>query len=102
MTLDLAALTLPNLILEQQDDGVLIVTLSRPAKRNALNAETVEALVTLFSAVPRAGVRAVMLSAVGDHFCAGLDLVEHHDADRDPAEFMHLRLRWHAALNKME
>ena len=102
MTLDLAALTLPNLTLEQQDDGVLIVTLSRPAKRNALNAETVEALVTLFSAVPRAGVRAVVLAAAGDHFCAGLDLVEHHDADRGPAEFMHLCLRWHEAFNKME
>ena len=102
MTVDLAALTLPNLTLEQQDDGVLIVTLSRPIKRNALNAETVEALVTLFSAIPRAGVRAVVLAAMGDHFCAGLDLVEHHDADRGPAEFMHLCLRWHEAFNKME
>ena len=102
MTIDLAALTLPNLTLDQQDDGVLIVTLSRPAKRNALNSETVEALVTLFSAIPRAGVRAVVLAAMGDHFCAGLDLVEHHDADRGPAEFMHLCLRWHEAFNKME
>ncbi len=102
MTADLAALTLPNLTLEQQPGGVLVVTLSRPAKRNALDAETVEALVTLFSAVPRAGVRAVVLAAMGDHFCAGLDLVEHHDADRGPADFMHLCLRWHEAFNKME
>ena len=102
MTVDLAALPLPNLSLDQQDDGVLVVTLNRPAKRNALNADTVEALVTLFSALPRSGVRAVVLAAEGDHFCAGLDLVEHHDAERSPADFMHLCLRWHEAFNKME
>ena len=102
MTIDLATLSLPNLTLDQHEDGVLIVTLNRPTKRNAMNAETIEALVTLFSAIPRAGVRAVVLAAMGDHFCAGLDLVEHHDADRGPADFMHLCLRWHEAFNKME
>jgi enoyl-CoA hydratase/carnithine racemase len=28
--------------------------------------------------------------------------VEHHRADRTPAEFMHICLRWHEAFNKME
>uniref|UniRef100_UPI0024BA234A enoyl-CoA hydratase-related protein n=1 Tax=Mycolicibacterium poriferae TaxID=39694 RepID=UPI0024BA234A len=36
------------------------------------------------------------------HFCAGLDLIEHHDEDRSPADFMHVCLRWHEAFNKME
>lgn len=94
--------TLTNLALDLQDDGVLIATLNRPAKRNALNSETVEELVALFSALPKSGVRSVVLAAKGDHFCAGLDLVEHHQADRSPAEFMHLCLRWHEAFNKME
>jgi enoyl-CoA hydratase/carnithine racemase len=102
MTIDLHALSIRNLALDLHDDGVLVATLNRPAKRNALNAETVEELVTLFSAVPRAGVRAVVLAAEGDHFCSGLDLVEHHREDRTPAEFMHLCLRWHEAFNKME
>jgi enoyl-CoA hydratase/carnithine racemase len=102
MTIDLHALSIRNLALDLHDDGVLVATLNRPAKRNALNAETVEELVTLFSAVPRAGVRAVVLAAEGDHFCAGLDLVEHHREDRTPAEFMHLCLRWHEAFNTME
>ncbi len=84
------------------DAGIATVTLNRPEKRNALNAETVEELVTLFSAIPRAGVRAVVLRAEGTHFCAGLDLVEHLNAERTPAEFMHLCLRWHEAFNKME
>lgn len=99
---DPRSLNLAHIALDLHDDGVLIATLNRPAKRNALNAETVEELVALFSMLPRSGVRAVVLAAAGDHFCAGLDLVEHHKADRSPAEFIHLCLRWHEAFNKME
>jgi enoyl-CoA hydratase/carnithine racemase len=99
---DPRSLNLTNIALDLQDDGVLVARLNRPAKRNALNAETVEELVTLFSMLPRSGVRAVVLAAEGDHFCAGLDLVEHHREDRSPADFMHLCLRWHEAFNKME
>ena len=91
-----------NLHVDRQPDGVWIVTLNRPDKRNALNAETVEALVDLFSGAMRDGARAIVLAAAGDHFCAGLDLVEHHTADRSPAEFWQLCLRWHEAFNKME
>jgi (methylthio)acryloyl-CoA hydratase len=101
----MTALTMPtlgNIELEQQDDGVWIATLNRPDKRNALDAASIEDLVTLFSTAPRAGARAIVLAARGDHFCAGLDLVEHHLADRSPADFMHLCLRWHEAFNKME
>ncbi len=102
MTIDIMALGLTNITLDLQSDGVLVATLNRPEKRNALDAASIEDLITLFSAAPRAGVRAVVLAANGDHFCAGLDLVEHHKADRSPAEFMHLCLRWHEAFNKME
>ncbi|WP_343079186.1 crotonase/enoyl-CoA hydratase family protein [Ostreiculturibacter nitratireducens] len=102
MTIDITQLNLTNITLDLHEDGVLVATLNRPAKRNALDAVTVEELVTLFSAVPRAGVRAVVLAAEGDHFCAGLDLVEHHKEDRRPEDFMHLCLRWHEAFNKME
>ena len=44
----------------------------------------------------------MVLAGAGDHFCARLDLIEHHDADRSPADFMHVCLRWHEAFNKME
>jgi enoyl-CoA hydratase/carnithine racemase len=100
--MDLAELGLRNLRLDDAGDGVLVATLNRPAKRNALNADSVEELVRLFDAVPRAGVRAVVLAAEGEHFCAGLDLVEHHQEDRTPAAFWQLCLRWHEAFNKME
>ena len=99
-TLDPAAFR--NLDIQHGDDGVWIVTLNRPAKRNALDIATIEELVDFFSTAPRAGVRAVVLAGAGDHFCAGLDLIEHHDADRSPADFMHVCLRWHEAFNKME
>jgi enoyl-CoA hydratase/carnithine racemase len=99
---DIMALNLRNIELQLHDDGVLVATLNRAAKRNALNAETIEELVTLFSSIPQSKARAVVLTAAGAHFCAGLDLVEHLEADRSPAAFMHLCMRWHEAFNKME
>jgi (methylthio)acryloyl-CoA hydratase len=92
---------LPSFVITEAD-GVASVRLNRPDKRNALNADTIEQLIELFSKLPRSGVRAVVLSASGDHFCAGLDLVEHHREDRSAADFMHVCLRWHEAFNKME
>ncbi len=91
-----------NIDLTQDEDGIWVVTLNRPQKRNALNEATIEELIELFSKAPRLGARAIVLAAAGDHFCAGLDLVEHHDNDRAPEEFMHICLRWHEAFNKME
>lgn len=91
-----------NLALEALENDVWVVTLNRPTKRNALDINTIDELVDLFSLAPRAGVRAVVLAGSGDHFCAGLDLIEHHNEDRSPADFMHVCLRWHEAFNKME
>ncbi len=95
-------LKLENLTLVVDGAGVATLTLNRAAKRNALDAATIEELIEVFTLVPRAGVRAVVLAAAGDHFCAGLDLVEHHREDRSPAAFMQLCLRWHEAFTKME
>lgn len=100
--IDITKLDLKNIVTELHEDGVLVATLNRPTKRNALNAETIEELISLFSAIPRSGVRSVVLASAGDHFCAGLDLVEHFQEDRSPADFMHFCLRWHEAFNKME
>ncbi|GAA6159861.1 crotonase/enoyl-CoA hydratase family protein [Ruegeria sp. HU-ET01832] len=93
---------LKNLVVERHEDGVWIVRLNRPNKRNALDIATIDELVDLFSSAPRLGAAAIVLTGEGDHFCAGLDLVEHHQADRSPADFMHVCLRWHEAFNKME
>ena len=91
-----------NLRLTDTGEGVIEVTLAREAKRNALNAQTIEELIEVFSKLPRMGARAVILSGDGDHFSAGLDLVEHHKEERRAEDFMHICLRWHEAFNKME
>jgi enoyl-CoA hydratase/carnithine racemase len=93
---------LENLAIHADEAGIVTLTLNRPAKRNALNAAMVEELIEVFSKLPRMGARAVILRAEGPHFCAGLDLVEHHQEDRSPEAFMHICLRWHEAFNKME
>ncbi|WP_416541744.1 MULTISPECIES: methylthioacryloyl-CoA hydratase [unclassified Phaeobacter] len=91
-----------NLAIDVRDNGVCVVKLNRPSKRNALDTATIEELVQFFSGAHRNGVKAVVLAGAGDHFCAGLDLVEHWKEDRSPDEFMHVCLRWHEAFNKME
>lgn len=91
-----------NLLIEIEEDGVWVVTLNRPDKRNALDAATIDELIDLFTLAPRQEARAIVLAAKGDHFCAGLDLIEHHREDRSPSDFMHVCLRWHEAFNKME
>ncbi len=98
----LDSLDLTQILADVDEAGIATVTLNRAAKRNALDARTIEELAELFTVIPRAGVRAVVLRGEGTHFCAGLDLVEHHREDRSPAAFMHLCLRWHEAFNKME
>jgi enoyl-CoA hydratase/carnithine racemase len=97
----LESLDLKNIVVEVQED-IATVTLNRPTKRNALDAFTIEELIDLFSTLPRTSVKVVVLRAEGEHFCAGLDLVEHYHEDRTAADFMHVCLRWHEAFNKME
>ncbi len=66
---------LKNLRVECYDDGVWIVRLNRPHKRNALDLATIDELVDLFTSAPRLGAAAIVLTGEGNHFCAGLDLV---------------------------
>ncbi|GGF94370.1 hypothetical protein GCM10007304_05250 [Rhodococcoides trifolii] len=78
------------------DVGVL--TLNRPRKRNALNDDTIRALGEFFRSPPD-GVRAVVLNASGDHFCAGLDLSEL--TERDAVGGLHHSRMWHKALGEL-
>lgn len=56
---------------------VLRLTLNRPEKRNALNAELCRALVEAMSEAQHdSGVSAILLDAKGDAFCSGMDLNE--------------------------
>lgn len=63
---------------------VLIATLNRPQRRNAMDAELQAALDSLLAACAAdAALRIVVLTGAGGHFCAGLDLSA---AEEGPAE----------------
>ena len=86
----------------EQDGDILIVTLDRADKRNALSAAFIEEIYDLFEAVRRSEVRAVVMKASGAHFCAGLDLIEHHLEERSASDFMYICRRWHAAFEAIQ
>lgn len=68
---------MPDLILTHIADQVCTITLNRPDKRNALNAEMIEALhAALTRTAGRTDVRVVVVASTGSVFCAGLDLRE--------------------------
>lgn len=84
------------------EDGVAEITLDRPSKRNALSSAFVEEIGLLFEAIRASNVRAVVLGANGDHFCAGLDLAEPHAGHFAASDIMHLSRRWHAAFEAIQ
>src|SRR6202011_2774385 len=92
-------LALPPSLAFRSDGDVGILELNRPAKRNALDDETVLGLER-FAAEPAAGIGALVLCAAGDHFSAGLDLSEVSKRDL-PASIAHSRL-WHRAFEAIE
>jgi methylglutaconyl-CoA hydratase len=75
-------------LLSSVDNGVLTLTLNRPAKRNALNSELIGRMHEAFDRADLdVEVRVVVLRGAGKDFCAGADLEELlASADRTPAE----------------
>jgi methylglutaconyl-CoA hydratase len=86
-------------ILDVSPEGVAVVLLNRPAKRNAFDEMMIAALAEAFETLKGAdGVRIVFLKGAGAHFSAGADLDwmkrqgEHDRADneRDALELAHM------------
>lgn len=96
---DTVASLLPRSLTLHRDGPVAVLRLARPAKRNALDDTTVRGLETFFTAPP-ADVRAVVLDAEGDHFCAGLDLAELGATDAVTG-VEHSRF-WHRVFDRIE
>jgi enoyl-CoA hydratase/carnithine racemase len=75
-----AVMTVPSLdavLLRETLDGIAVLTLNRPAARNSLSLEMLEAMIAAFTAVAAdRSVRAVVIAANGPAFCAGHDLKE--------------------------
>jgi (methylthio)acryloyl-CoA hydratase len=91
---------LPDTLRVRAEGAVLVLTLNRPQKRNAINDATVLGIERVFTQLDAAAFRAAVIEAEGEHFCAGLDLGEmaEHDAFTGIA---HARL-WHRALDSIE
>ena len=83
----------------EMNDQVAVVTLSRPAKRNALSDSLVEAIRDTFQNLPEAA-RAAVVCGDGEHFCAGLDLSEL--SERDAGEGVFHSRSWHVALDAVQ
>ena len=86
---------MPLTILTEQQDGLLILTLNRPDKRNALNAGMYQALAdALRQAARDEHVHALLLQGQSDCFTAGNDLAdfvgkETLEADDPILQFLH-------------
>ena len=79
--------------------AVAHLRLNRPAKRNALSDPFIQQLHTAFVNLPE-GIKAVVVSGAGDHFCAGLDLSELVERDIGSG-VLHSRM-WHAAFDAVQ
>ena len=78
---------------------ILLVRLSRPQKRNALNDATILNIETIFSNIPE-GIKCAIIYGEGKHFSAGLDLSEL--TERDVMQGVHHSRMWHRALDKVQ
>jgi len=78
---------------------IAVLTLSRVAKRNALDGPTVHALGRFFEEPPE-WARAAVIAADGDHFSAGLDLSELVERDA-MGGVLHSR-GWHRMFTAIE
>ena len=74
-------------VLASRDGRVLVLTLNRPHRLNAVNMPLYEQLITeLEAAAADPEVRCVVLTGAGRAFSAGADLKEHRDAPPPPEE----------------
>lgn len=94
-------------IRREDRDGVVIVTLDRPEKHNAMSVAMRE---VIFGAVDdlrdRDELRVMLIRAAGPYFSAGIDIVEHYrlrDPNRTMATFRRdYRRRLHMFIDEME
>jgi enoyl-CoA hydratase len=82
-----------NIVFEHSEDGIAVLTVSRPAKLNALNAETIAELDDAFRTVETDPAhRALIVTGAGEKaFVAGADINEIAAADSVAAQQLSLR-----------
>ena len=80
-------------------DTIATLTMNRPAKRNAMCDELLDALDHFFVSPP-AEVRVAILTGTQGHFCSGLDLSEH--VVRSAEETFYHSRNWHAVMDRIQ
>src|SRR5712691_10232714 len=79
-------------LLIEDRGGVRILTMNRPAKRNALNLALTQALLAgLRAAESEESVRSIVLTGAGSAFCAGADLAEFKELTPDQTSLVEHR-----------
>jgi enoyl-CoA hydratase/carnithine racemase len=74
-----------SILLQEENDGVIVLTLNRPDAMNSLSSELSLALQRAVKEIgKRRDIRAVIITGAGDRaFCAGADLKERRDLDAE-------------------
>lgn len=86
----------------EHGDDIAFLKLNRKSKRNAINDKMIEELGGFFSSMAD-GTRVVVLHADGDHFCAGLDLIERiNDRSPDPLNGIRRSRNWYRVFEMIE
>ncbi len=99
MSTEAALAAVPPLLEVTSTDGIAVVSLNRPNKRNALNDGLVRALLDFFTDLPK-GTRCVVIRGNGECFSAGLDLSELSDQSITGG-IAHSRL-WHRTFDAIQ
>ena len=86
-------------LLVKVEDRIATLTMNRPDKRNAMSDGLLAELDAFFSNIPD-GVRVVVMTGAGGHYCSGLDLSEH--VQRDSEQTMRHSRNWHAVMDRIQ
>lgn len=77
-------------VVASRDGALLVLTLNRPHRLNAVNVGLYEGLVRGLERADEDGdIRCVILTGAGRAFCAGADLKEHRDTEMTSSERRH-------------
>ena len=90
---------LPRSLQVERRGDIAVLSLARAYKRNTLDDATVSGLEAFFAWLS-AGLKAVVITGAGDHFCAGLDLSEL--VERDAGQAIAHSRGWHRAFERIE
>lgn len=90
-----------DLVTLEMQGPVAVLALNRPKQRNAISEAALAQLDGALDRLPE-GTRAIVLHGHGPHFCAGLDLKEHHGLARSAVDFMRVCQEWHRVFDRLQ